>query len=78
MPLLRLHNPKVCTETASPHKKPYLLNTLLGVRPAAKAAAALVFGIIFHISMEFCRLLFLCHKQDVDVNGSPFVEGELC
>jgi hypothetical protein len=28
--------------------------------------------------MEFCRLMFLCHKPDVDVNGSPFVEAELC
>jgi len=74
MPLLRLHNVKARTETASP----YLLNTLLAVRPTAKAAAALVFGIIFHISMEFCRLMFLCHKPDVDVNGSPFVEAELC
>jgi hypothetical protein len=78
MPLLRLYNFKACTETASPPKKPYLLNTLFGVRPTAKAAAALVFGIIFHISMEFCRLMFLCHKPDVDVNGSPFVEAELC
>jgi hypothetical protein len=40
--------------------------------------AVVVFCIIFHISMDYWRLLFLCHKPDVDVDGSPFVEAELC